>query len=286
MPPKTNPNSENLAKAIRRRREQLGLSIEDAAKRAGVGLKTWSRYEAGSSIRQEKVKGVCRALAWPSLRDYTCEAESEGGADPEHQWIDSIDENDRAWSSWLATSYGREVAVSFALGSAFLSDYMNDDIAALSSMPRGTHLGEIGYSMLIDLLPAQFVMSYDYDFLFHLRAVLSKYVVRAKSGREMYAHSVAEELVVRLIRDLSIDVVEEWVENRGESYEGDGGISLVEAWGEWPEDLCDDVDFETYLNDSSWLEKGHTYHFDGWFTPQFYLQRDSEQATDGCACAS
>ena len=144
----------------------------------------------------------------------------------------------------------------------------------------------ICYSMLIDLLPAQFVMSYDYDFLFHLRTVLSKYIVRAKSGYEMYAHSVAEELVVRLIRDLSFDVVEEWMENRGETHEGDEGNSFAGAWGEWPEDLCDDVDFETYLNDSSWLEKGHTYHFDDWFTPQFYLQRGSEQAVDSCACAS
>lgn len=286
MPPKTNPNSENLAKAIRRRREQLGMSIEDAAKRAGVGLKTWSRYEAGSAIRQDKVKGVCRALAWPSLRDRACGVESEDGADSEYQWIDSIDESDEAWSSWLATSYGREAAVSFALGSAFLGDCMKDDLAALSKMPRGAHLGEMGYSMLIDLLPAQFVMSYDYDFLFHLRTVLSKYIVRAKSGYEMYAHSVAEELVVRLIRDLSFDVVEEWMENRGEPHEGDEGNSFAEAWGEWPEDLCDDVDFETYLNDSSWLEKGHTYHFDGWFTPQFYLQRDSGQAVDSCACAS
>lgn len=271
MPPKTNPNSESLAKAIRERREQLGMSIEDAARRAGVGLKTWARYESGSAIRQDKVKGVCRALAWLSLQDCACEVELKDGLDSEYQWVGSIDESDEAWSSWLASLYGREAAVSFALGSAFLGDYMSEDLRALSSKPKGTHLGEIGYSMLGDMLPAQFAMSYDYDFLFHLRAVLNQYVKRGKHGHEMYAHSVAEELIVRLIRDLSFDAVEGWVESRVDSNAVEEEGSPVELWGEWPEGLCDDIDFETYLNDGSWLEKGHTYHFDDWFTPQFYL---------------
>ena len=273
MPPKTNPNSESLAKAIRERREQLGMSIEDAARRAGVGLKTWVRYESGSAIRQDKVKGVCRALAWPSLQDRAYEVELRDSLDSEYQWVASIDESDEAWSSWLDSLYGREAAVSFALGSAFLGDYMNEDLRALSNKPKGTHLGEIDFSMLEDMLPAQFAMSYDYDFLFRLRVVLNQYVKRAKNGREMYAHSVAEELIVRLIRDLSFDAVEGWVKSIDHSNVAEEEGSSVELWGEWPEDLCDDSDFEMYLNDETWLEKGHTYHFDGWFAPRFYLQR-------------
>lgn len=273
MPPKTNPNSESLAKAIRERREQLGMSIEDAARRAGVGLKTWARYESGSAIRQDKVKGVCRALAWPSLQDRAYEVELRDSLDSEYQWVASIGESDEAWSSWLASLYGREAAVSFALGSAFLGDYMSEDLRALSSKPKGAHLGEIGYSMLGDMLPAQFAMSYDYDFLFHLRAVLNQYVKRGKHGHEMYAHSVAEELIVRLIRDLSFDAVEGWVKSIDHSNVAEEESPSVELWGEWPEDLCGDSDFEMYLNDEIWLEKGHTYHFDGWFVPQFYLRR-------------
>ena len=36
-----------LADAIKGRRQELGLTIEEAASRAGVGIKTWCRYEAG-----------------------------------------------------------------------------------------------------------------------------------------------------------------------------------------------------------------------------------------------
>ena len=43
------------------------LTIEEAASRAGVGTKTWCRYEAGESIRSDKCKGVCKALNWLSL---------------------------------------------------------------------------------------------------------------------------------------------------------------------------------------------------------------------------
>ena len=38
---------ESLAKKFKFRRNELHLTIEEAALRAGVGSKTWSRYEAG-----------------------------------------------------------------------------------------------------------------------------------------------------------------------------------------------------------------------------------------------
>ena len=69
MAQKTVQGSENLAKQIRSRRNELGLTIEEAASRAGVGTKTWSRYEAGESIRKDKCKGICRALNWQTLPD-------------------------------------------------------------------------------------------------------------------------------------------------------------------------------------------------------------------------
>ena len=45
-----------LARKIKLRRLELNLTIEEAASRAGVGTKTWCRYEAGGSIRQVKCK--------------------------------------------------------------------------------------------------------------------------------------------------------------------------------------------------------------------------------------
>ena len=43
----TIPGNEKMAQMIRKRRIELQLTIEEAASRAGVGTKTWSRYEAG-----------------------------------------------------------------------------------------------------------------------------------------------------------------------------------------------------------------------------------------------
>ena len=67
MPPRTTPSDKALGDAIKARRLELGLTIEDAAFRAGVGTKTWVRYESGSAIRTDKVHGICKALRWAAL---------------------------------------------------------------------------------------------------------------------------------------------------------------------------------------------------------------------------
>ena len=38
--------SPELGSKIKQRRNELGLTIEEAASKAGVGTKTWSRYES------------------------------------------------------------------------------------------------------------------------------------------------------------------------------------------------------------------------------------------------
>ena len=43
MSQKIIPGSRELAQQIRRRRQELGLTIEEAATRADVGIKTWCR---------------------------------------------------------------------------------------------------------------------------------------------------------------------------------------------------------------------------------------------------
>ena len=58
--------SAELGNKIRQRRNELGLTIEEAASKAGVGVKTWCRYEAGESIRQDKYRKVCGVLNWSS----------------------------------------------------------------------------------------------------------------------------------------------------------------------------------------------------------------------------
>ena len=67
MARKTIQGSICLAQKIRQKRNELELTIKEAASRAGVGTKTWCRYEAGESIRSDKLKGVCKALNWLCL---------------------------------------------------------------------------------------------------------------------------------------------------------------------------------------------------------------------------
>ena len=83
--------SEALAAKIKSRRNELGLTIEEAALKAGVGTKTWSRYEAGESIRMDKCKGICKALNWHTFPDEEVDERIETDEYREH----------RAWSSFL-----------------------------------------------------------------------------------------------------------------------------------------------------------------------------------------
>lgn len=270
MPPRTKEISAGLADAIKQRRCELGLSAEEAARRAGVGTKTWFRYESGSSIRNDKVKGVCKALSWPAL---PMQEDATMGDDGEYAWLESIDASHEAWSSRLNEAFGRKAAVSFAVGSDILLDYLDEDLNELSKMPTRTHLGELDCSWLADLLPRQFLLRYTYEFIFRLRAVLLRYRMRAGHGQEMRAHSPAEELLVRLIRDFSFDAIEGWVPKLGDDSSEDDQWQEVEGWKEWPEDLCDDDDLGMFLDDGRWVEEEEPYHFDRWFEPQFYLAR-------------
>lgn len=42
--------TEDIAKLIKERRMELGLSVEDAARKADVGAKSWYRYESGAQF--------------------------------------------------------------------------------------------------------------------------------------------------------------------------------------------------------------------------------------------
>lgn len=270
MPPRTKEGSAELADAIKQRRCELGLSAEEAARRAGVGTKTWFRYESGSSIRSDKVKGVCRALSWSALPVQEGMAKGIG---EEYAWLESIDDSHEAWSPWLVETFGSKAAVSFAVGSDILLDYLNEDLSELAQMPSGTHLGELSCSWLADCLPQQFLTQYTYQFAYRLRSVLAQYRVRARFGHEMYAHSPVEELLIRLIRDFSFDAIEEWVPKLNDGASDDDQWQETEGWKDWPEDLCDDDDFNLFLDNRRWVEEGELYHFDRWFEPQFYLDR-------------
>ena len=67
---KTIKGSEQLGKKIKKRREELNLTIEEAASRANVGTKTWYRYESGESIRKEKCRGISKSQKLRVFQDH------------------------------------------------------------------------------------------------------------------------------------------------------------------------------------------------------------------------
>ena len=248
-----------LGKAIKIRRNELNLTIEDAATKAGVGTKTWSRYEAGESIRKDKAKGICKALNWHS---FPKEDSAASSAFDLNQY-----KNHEAWSPYLADNFGELVAASFVIGSDILLDNLQQDINALSSMPRGSHLGEIEISWLETDLPPQFLMNYDYDFLYILRSTIKHFRTIAPMGNPIIAHSVIEELALYLIMEESQFFMES-MDFDTVSDDMDSGSD----WDSWAFDIFDDMDIVTFLYSDTYLDHSNPYHFEHWLEAQFYCE--------------
>jgi transcriptional regulator with XRE-family HTH domain len=264
MPQKTIKSCTELGETIKQRRSDLSLTIVEAAAKAGVSVKTWSRYEQGESIRADKVKGLCKALNWASLPG--ADGERFGGESD----FDAYKRNE-AWCPFLNERFGEYAAVSFIIGSEILLDEINDDLKELAKMPKGSHIGEIPASALSDILPQQFLVRYDYEFLWTLRNILQHFRYIAPRATKMQAHSVAEELVLYLIVEKSRMLMDEIVS----AVEISCDEHDYESWDEWAFDLFDDMDIATFLySDLILLTPGDTYHFDNWFVQQFYLNED------------
>ena len=248
-----------LGENIRNRRIELGMTIEEAASKAGVGTKSWYRYESGEAIRSDKAKGICKALNW-----YVFPGEDSGselGFD-----IETYRDHE-AWSSYLAKKYGEAAAISFAIGSDLLYDHVKEDLEALSCMPRGTHIGQLSASMLKDILPEQFLMRYDYEFVYRLKLIVIELRRIAASGKEFAAHSVIQELVIYLFMQEASFLIECM---RDEMEFADvEGLDIVD---EWVFDLFDDSDIALFLFSDIYLTEEGSYHFDHWYEDQFYMQ--------------
>jgi len=247
-----------LAKQIKSRRNELGLTIEEAASRAGVGTKTWCRYEAGESIRMDKCKGICKALNWRILSEQDVDT-YDGISAQEYK-------NHEAWSPFLENAFGDKAAMSFAAGSDILLDHIDEDLAELASLPVESHLGQLNVSCLCDELPKQFMMHYDYDFLYQMKCTLQDMRRRAKYGHPMTAHSVMEELLLYLCNEEATALIE--LSSGLNSFENDNDASE-----EWVFDLLGDADIVSYLYADIYLNSDHPYHFLHWNDQQFYTEQ-------------
>ena len=248
MGQRTITGSLELATAIRSRRHELNLTIEDAAAKAGVGTKSWSRYESGGSIRKDKYRGICKALNWNTFL-----SEDSNGAITVKEC-----RRQKAWSTYLADNFGDAAAMSFAVGSELLLDALSEDMNALASLPAGTHVGQLGDSWLELLLPPQFLMRYDYDFLYALQATVNRLCHIAGAGTQLIAHNVLDELAIHLISELSHALVEA------------SDLELDDNWDEWIYTLLGDNDLDICLYSRDYLGHDHQYHFDHWLENQFY----------------
>lgn len=238
----------NLANKIKARRNQLGLTIEEAAKKAGVGIKTWCRYESGEAIRYDKYKGVCKALNLKSLTGESNDSEFDALLYCSHE----------AWSPFLAENFGKTVAAAFTIGSETLLDEVNSDLSELSSLPKGSHLGQLDFSFVVNFLPRQFLMDYDYEFLYLFRATVIDLIKIAKSGNPIVAHTVLQEIVLYII-SLETDMI--YAE----------GVNSKEYDKDWVFDLFDDMDIITFLYSEMAVDIDNPYHFTHWNEHQFYI---------------
>lgn len=249
--------TEKLSEAIRNRRHELGLTIEEAASRAGVGTKTWYRYEAGESIRQDKAKGICKALNWRVFPEEN--QESDLGFDIK-EYTQHV-----AWSDFINDNFGTAAAISFVIGSDILLDDIEEDLTELARRPKGTHLGELELSMLSHMLPEQFMMEYDYDFVFCLKTKLIQFRHMAQNGVAIVAHSVLEELLLYLIVE-EAEILMDSMMPEMEASE----INNLDMWAEWIFDLFDDMDVITFLYSDFYIPDTNVYHFKHWMEEQFY----------------
>ncbi len=254
MAQKVIKGSNSIAQKIRSRRNELNLTIEEAAHRAGIGIKTWCRYESGESIRQDKIKGVCKALNWRVIPD-------EDNDQDDLQIKEYVEHE--AWSTFLADNFGKRAAISFVIGSDMLLDYLEQDISDLSQMPVGSHIGQLSTSFIKDDLPPQFLLKYDYEFLYKMLKELKNLKKRINAGTSVVPGSVIEELIIYICNEQA----HAYIELTG-NMQSDGNDESV-YYDEWVFDLFGDCDIITFLYSDIWVDEKSPYCFTHWFD-RFY----------------
>ncbi|GAA1022162.1 MULTISPECIES: helix-turn-helix domain-containing protein [Amycolatopsis] len=273
MPPNTQASSAELGTRIRARREELNLTIEQAAAAAGVGSESWRRYEQGKSIRSDKVRGVCRALRWPSLREAAQGEAASPAQDQPSLWDMAV--KSRGYSKTMAAAYGEACARTFALGCDYTIDGIKEDLRSLANMPRGTHAGELGASWMETWLPDRWLTRYDYEFGYRLLSTITTLRLRMThpnyDGVPHLTRCPADDLALHLIFEQGAISWE--IDEAGDFEEGD-----AEEW-EYSLNGEDDEIIYALYSEEIFPPGGHKRHFERWFDQTYYgladTQRDS-----------
>ncbi|UUX35209.1 helix-turn-helix domain-containing protein [Fundicoccus culcitae] len=253
--------TEELARIIKDRRLELALTVQKASNIASVGVQTWKKYEAGNPIRQDKIKGILKALEWTKFPDNLNSDESIQSLLNEYQSHD-------AWSKTVFEYHGLFAAISFCAGTDILSDYIDHDLEELSSLPKGTHIGQLQDSELSFFLPSDYLMEYDYNFLFSLRKSLNSLISQYTHGNSLVAHKPIDEILLYLTVSVSDEYIKEIRDNL--SFEESEKFEYSDGW---IFDVFDDMDVETYLFSNFDIGIPNDYQFNNWFKEIFYVSR-------------
>lgn len=259
MPTQTVSGNNTRGEAIRRRRTELGLTIGEAAQKASVGTQTWARYEKGGTIRRDKVPGICRTLKWKNLSD----------AVEAPRTLPSLDSmrGDPHWPKDIERTNGPYAAASLVIGSALLMDDLAEDSAELRSLPRGTHIGQLGASWIASEMPPRFLTRYDYELVYELRLTLDHMRGMTQSGLHFTPHRVLDEIMLHLIVEEARPLMEEAATEYGVTED-----EAFKAWDAWVADTCGDDDIETLLfSEAVPCDECSPYHFSRWLERQFHV---------------
>lgn len=171
-----------------------------------------------------------------------------------------------SWSIYLEKQYGVGAAFAFCVGSDLLWDYLREDLSELAAMPRGSHIGQLEFSMIRDDMPEQFLTRYDYEFLYVLKSRLQRLRMFAGAGTEMIAHSVLEELIFFLCNEQAkvyIDIQKDSLPKK-----------LIKEYDDtWIFDLFDDMDIVTCLYSGFAMPEDSIYHFNHWMQDEFFMSK-------------
>lgn len=206
--PRHEPTDPDIAEAMRDRRIELDLTVQEIAERAGVSEQTWRNYERGrTQVRGDKQLGVWEALDWEPPREWASIAmlqnalgilADERGGGPQravsafdYPWAegsgplpaeaaleglglpdwDEIPDALGSYSPLVKRTLGEDAARCYALGAHLYDRLLTEDLEALAEMPRGAHVGELDVSHIGGTLPALWLTRYDYELLFQLRGL-------------------------------------------------------------------------------------------------------------------
>lgn len=180
-----------------------------------------------------------------------------------------------AWSDNICDNYGTLAAISFAVGSDIMLDGVRLALAELSTMPAGTSLDKVQLMdpaavQLKDLLPEQFLMNYDVTFLSDLKATVEQLRECARSGMEIVAHSVMQELVLYISAQNAKDA-EEYIWTQIVEAGETEGLDESDVSDSWVFNLFGDMDVVTFLYSDITIPSDNIYHFDHWRKLAFYM---------------